>query len=330
MSEKSWENSDSISPAVPSIVPHDASTLPRQRSVFSAGASRLGRHRIGQRSQSTDRDVREVRRRHTSSSQLLDDLIARPVDPMFEDATLTQHTVSKTHRIVTQILAFILCVAMGIVSMQAVRNLQGRSREAVRTTLANQVSSANAESQKLQNENSKLNDELSKLTRLMVADNTIQEIRNTSITNAQVPVTGPGIQIVLTNPNFAGADKSKSRVTDGQNEAYVTDGQLQYIVNSLFSAGAEAISINNQRLGNQTSIRSAGSTILIGVTGVQSPYVIQAIGNESQMRSNLQHRVDEKTMFVSKGISYQVQKMEELKLPQASTVKNNFARKDKE
>ena len=42
------------------------------------------------------------------------------------------------------------------------------------------------------------------------------------------------------------------------------DADLQTLVSLLWQAGAEAIAINGNRLGVQTSIRTAGSTILIG------------------------------------------------------------------
>lgn len=49
----------------------------------------------------------------------------------------------------------------------------------------------------------------------------------------------------------------------------------------MFQNGAEAIAINGNRLGAQTSIRKAGGHILIGMTAIQSPYTIEAIGDRA-------------------------------------------------
>lgn len=63
----------------------------------------------------------------------------------------------------------------------------------------------------------------------------------------------------------------------------VTDADLQQLVNLLWQSGAEAIAVNDYRLGMQTSIRTAGQTILIGINSIESPYVIKAIGNRNTL-----------------------------------------------
>ena len=62
---------------------------------------------------------------------------------------------------------------------------------------------------------------------------------------------------------------------------------LQLLVSLMWKAGAEAISINDNRLGVQTSIRTAGNSILIGTTPVSSPYRIQAIGNKNELANRM-------------------------------------------
>lgn len=50
-------------------------------------------------------------------------------------------------------------------------------------------------------------------------------------------------------------------------------------MNGLWSLGAEAITINGQRLTTTSAIRSAGAAILVDLTGVSAPYRIEAIGD---------------------------------------------------
>ena len=55
------------------------------------------------------------------------------------------------------------------------------------------------------------------------------------------------------------------------------------VVNALWAAGAEAISVNGQRIGPDTFVRTAGSAILVNVTPVSSPYEVTAIGDSNAL-----------------------------------------------
>ena len=63
----------------------------------------------------------------------------------------------------------------------------------------------------------------------------------------------------------------------------VHDGDLYEIVNALKNAGAEAISINNQRIVSKSSITCAGNVVLINGEKVGVPYEIKAIGLPSML-----------------------------------------------
>ena len=62
------------------------------------------------------------------------------------------------------------------------------------------------------------------------------------------------------------------------------DGYLQLVVNALWAAGAEAVSINGQRLGPTTAIRFAGEAVLVDFRPVTNPYEISAIGNPDALQ----------------------------------------------
>ncbi|TCD54797.1 DUF881 domain-containing protein [Alloscardovia theropitheci] len=319
----------------PHIIPPASEESPtRVRSAFSSGATKLGRHRIDSPHRSvTDDKQRESSKRYRtrSSSQLLEDLMQHPLDPMFEDATLTAHTITPVRRYITQFFSFLICVAVGIAGTQVVRNLQGDSREKVRTELASQVTSATQDAQRLENSVRQQRSELSRLTRQSQSEaETVEKLQNTNITTAQSAVVGDGLVVTLTDSVSANDSSPQGRVTDGQNNTKVTDNQLQYIISLLWAGGAEAISVNDLRLGPQTSVRAAGDTILIGVTGIQSPYTIQAIGDASQMESASRARGRTEQMLRSAGIGITFAHRGGLQLPAASTLVNDYARKEKE
>ena len=59
------------------------------------------------------------------------------------------------------------------------------------------------------------------------------------------------------------------------------------LVNELFLAGAEAISINDERVVAMTDIKTVGSFILVNRTRKASPYTIKAIGDTKYLESAL-------------------------------------------
>lgn len=62
---------------------------------------------------------------------------------------------------------------------------------------------------------------------------------------------------------------------------------LLKLVNELNAAGAEAISINNERIIATTEIRSAGNFIVINTNRYNTPFEIKAIGNPETLEASL-------------------------------------------
>lgn len=86
------------------------------------------------------------------------------------------------------------------------------------------------------------------------------------------PLAGAGVVVHL-----ADAAKPPSGVSDPG--AYrIHDSDVQLVVNALFAAGAEAVSINGNRLVATSPIRAAGETIVVNFEPLSSPYDITAIG----------------------------------------------------
>lgn len=91
-------------------------------------------------------------------------------------------------------------------------------------------------------------------------------------------VTGPGLRVVARDaPGAAGS-------TGG---GVIRDTDLQSLVNALWTAGAEAISINGNRLTSLSAIRFAGRAITVDYRSLMPPYVIEAIGDPNTMPARL-------------------------------------------
>ena len=95
---------------------------------------------------------------------------------------------------------------------------------------------------------------------------------------------GPGVEVVI--------DDSAKPLAKGENPniAIVHNEDLLKIVNELRAAGAEALSVNDQRLVEASEISCAGPTILVNKSRVVPPFVISAIGDADTMMAALKLR----------------------------------------
>jgi uncharacterized protein YlxW (UPF0749 family) len=93
-----------------------------------------------------------------------------------------------------------------------------------------------------------------------------------SLRSGVSPATGPGVSIVADDASNAQSDRNK-----------VLDTDLQKLVNGLWQAGAEAISINGQRLTALSAIRHAGTAITVNFVSLSRPYRVLAIGNPERL-----------------------------------------------
>ena len=90
-------------------------------------------------------------------------------------------------------------------------------------------------------------------------------------------VTGSGIVITLKDNNSV---KSANLSPLDNIELYLVHaGDLVEVINALRNAGAEAISINGQRITNYTSVYCAGNVVVVNGEKISSPVEIKAIGS---------------------------------------------------
>lgn len=98
----------------------------------------------------------------------------------------------------------------------------------------------------------------------------------------------------------------------------VHDEDLLKIVNELRAGGAEAISINDQRIIAISEIRCVGPTININSTRYAPPYVIKAIGNPETLQAalNLKGGIVDTLKFY--GIKIDIQTSNNIVVPKYS------------
>ena len=102
-----------------------------------------------------------------------------------------------------------------------------------------------------------------------------EELEQANILLGKTDLTGEGIEITIRE--MQGEEYTRIKYTD-----------ILTIVNALKYAGAEAISINEERIINMSDIVDIGSSFIkINGQRILAPYVIKAIGNKSYLESAL-------------------------------------------
>ncbi len=96
------------------------------------------------------------------------------------------------------------------------------------------------------------------------------------------PVSGPGLRVSLTD-----APRGAGRPGLDPNVLVVHEQDIQAYVNALWAGGAEAISLQGQRLISTTGIKCVGNTVLLEGVPYSPPYVIEAVGDTTGMLESI-------------------------------------------
>lgn len=128
-------------------------------------------------------------------------------------------------------------------------------------------------------------------------------------------VTGSGVIITVSD-----SDIDPNTVLNSS-DLLVHDKDILKIVNELKNAGAEAISINNQRVILTTSIICGGNIININGERIGSPFEIKAIGSPEAL-ANLERPGGYLSILKDRGINVTLKKANDMTIPKYSGVLN--------
>lgn len=136
-----------------------------------------------------------------------------------------------------------------------------------------------------------------------------------------IPVSGRGVQVTLND--------SPKELLPGENpNLYILhEEDLLKVVNELKAGGAEAISVNGQRLLAISEIRCAGNTILVNTRRIVPPIVILATGDPDTLSSGLQIKGGIFDSLKVWGLGARVDKKDDLEIPAYSgPIKFNYSK----
>ena len=166
------------------------------------------------------------------------------------------------------------------------------AREAFTTsaqqTLARQVTTLESEQDDLRGQIGAAEEEVQRVQAASTSDSAALEALNQQLAAARLSVgltavSGPGVIIEIAD--------SKRVVPAGDNPAnfIVLVDDLRDIVAALWASGAEAISINDERLVATSSIYGVGASVLVNTAFLSPPFRIQAIGSDGLLERFQEH-----------------------------------------
>ena len=101
----------------------------------------------------------------------------------------------------------------------------------------------------------------------------LRAVRRLDVRSGGSALRGPGVVVTLD-------DSPAGRSPTGDpNDLLVHERDIQTVVNALWSAGAEAVAVNGERLTMRSAVRCAGNTLLLHGRVHSPPYRISAIGD---------------------------------------------------
>ncbi|MGL5816976.1 MAG: DUF881 domain-containing protein [Phycicoccus sp.] len=212
---------------------------------------------------------------------LLTTMMSRPLDPGYaamaarrEAAGLPRSTSLRAPYLV--IAALIIGLVFGASAASLTAASSGRASNA---DLVRQIEERRSEADTLGRRAARLESEVAGLESALLGDSAgAARGRELAVAAGAVELTGPGVRLTLDDAPGAESDTDDGRDV-GQADGRVLAKDLQYVVNTLWQAGAEAVSVNGHRLTSLSAIRFAGPAIIVDSRPLNRPYVLTALGD---------------------------------------------------
>ena len=134
--------------------------------------------------------------------------------------------------------------------------------------------------------------------------------------HSSIPVQGPGIVITLN-------DAPPGEIPDGltANDLVIHQQDIEDVMNAMWAGGAEAMTVQGQRISARSVIRCIGNVILVDGNSYSPPYQIAAIGDVERMKTTIESdpRVENYMQYVSLyGLGWKLQMKDSIEMAGSS------------
>jgi uncharacterized protein YlxW (UPF0749 family) len=191
------------------------------------------------------------------------------------------------------VLGFMIVLVSISGSSVRFRLMGAEQRNRIQSALPDSNAEQKAQSEMLSEVN-KLRKKNTELENTLAQKSDAAQILNTTLQDVKffaglTDVQGAGLMVTLTDSYSAAKDDDRlsGSVSEIPAEDVIHDQDVLRVVNELYAAGAEAVSINNLRMVGTSSVRCVGNTVLIDGVRVAPPIKIRAIGDSETLSSAL-------------------------------------------
>lgn len=145
------------------------------------------------------------------------------------------------------------------------------------------------------------------------------EIEDLKILAGLEKLQGPGITVTLDDTRAINKIAADAGFYD-PNVYVIHDSDILMVINELRAAGAEALSVNGQRIISQTEIRCVGPVIQINGIRLTAPFKISAIGAPDLLASSLKLRGGIIDSIEQSDIDVIIEKSDIIQIPKVENV----------
>jgi uncharacterized protein YlxW (UPF0749 family) len=285
-------------------------------------------------------------RQRSLGASLLDQVLAETLDPAYAQAAAARRARAPGRtpeaarpgwlrrsrgRLLVAVTLLIAGLLASVTYREAAAGAQGR--EQARQALRDDISQESDTTDDLVAQLEQLTGEVAHTRRealaaSVVGQRALDQLAKAELAAGTVAVSGPGLLVTMDNAPPAADSDPVGGSEQVALAGIVQDGDLQLVVNALWASGAEAISINGQRLGATTAIRQAGDAILVDLRPVTTPYEVSAIGDPDDL-TNAFLSTPEATSLAGLsrdyGLVFTFARDDELHLPAGTSAELRFA-----
>ncbi|MCV7192869.1 DUF881 domain-containing protein [Mycolicibacterium brumae] len=260
---------------------------------------------------------------------LLRELLSQHLDPGYRAMAQRRARTGKRRGRAAEAGWRVLAVALlGVVFAAAIaqtRSVESGLHDAQKVLVRN-VRAAEADNDRLTGERDALAADVDALSRRQLSNDAagqalLEGLDRLGLAAGSAAVIGSGLTLTVSDPGAGRdlTDAAKQRGSDGRQ--VVLDRDLQLVVNGLWAAGAEAVSVGGVRIGPNATMRQAGGAILVDNHPVTSPYEVVALGPPNTLRDGFEGSagmVRLRLLEASYGVRIDLRTGEGLSLPAGS------------
>jgi len=285
-------------------------------------------------------------RQRSLGASLLDQVLAETLDPAYAQAAAARAQRARGDappagrtgwlgRSRGQLLVALTLLVVGLLAAVTYREAAAgaQGREVARESLREDVTAESETTDDLVAQLEQLTAEVNRareqaLAASAVGQRALDQLAEAELVAAVSAVSGPGLRVTVGNAAPPADTDPVGGSAEVSGPGVVQDGDLQLVVNALWASGAEAISINGQRLGATTPIRQAGKAILVDSRPVTSPYEVLAIGDPDALANRFvltPEATEVAELTTDYGVVFNYAEVDDLDLPAGTAAELEFA-----